>query len=169
MSEEPPRIQYLHKNGKAFTLISIKNDNDIRVMIKACGEVTKSVYIYLRRNINDGADHYPSLSWPRTHATKHKKSKAIDHEGPPSRGLTTRLYCPGKSPLNFDVDAMSDVYRVKIGNIHEYTYPDVNLGEDTDKHFSYPTPMRWAFETNASPKDYNDDIDFNEDLDDVLN
>ena len=44
--------------------------------------------------------------------------------------------------MNFDVDAMSDVYRVKIGNIHEYTYPDVNLGEDTDKHFSYQ-PMWW--------------------------
>ena len=62
-SEEPPRIQYLHQNGKAFTLISIKNDNDIRVMIKACGEVTNSIYIYLSRNINDGADYYRSISW----------------------------------------------------------------------------------------------------------
>ena len=78
------------------------------------------------------------------------------------------LYCPGKSPMNFDVDAMSDVYRVEMGNICEYTYPDVNLGEDIDKHFSYPT-NEVASETNASHEDYNDDIDFNEDLDDVLN
>ncbi|KAJ8627537.1 hypothetical protein MRB53_020844 [Persea americana] len=55
-----------------------------------------------------------------------------------------------------------------MGNIREYTYPDVNLGEDIDKHFSYPT-NEVAFETNACPKDYNDDIDFNKDLDDVLN
>ncbi|KAJ8644840.1 hypothetical protein MRB53_006588 [Persea americana] len=70
--------------------------------------------------------------------------------------------------MNFDVDAMSDVYRVEMGNIREYTYPDVNLGEDIDKHFSYPT-NEVASETNASHEDYNDDIDFNEDLDDVLN
>ncbi|KAJ8634766.1 hypothetical protein MRB53_009033 [Persea americana] len=105
---------------------------------------------------------------PRTHATKHKKSKAIDHEGPPSRGLTTRLYCLGKSPMNSDVDATSDVYRAEMGNIREYTNPNVSLGEDTDKHFSYPT-NEVASEMNASPKDYNDDIDFNDDLDDVLN
>ncbi|KAJ8649269.1 hypothetical protein MRB53_002292 [Persea americana] len=70
--------------------------------------------------------------------------------------------------MNFDVDAMSDVYRVEMGNIRDYTYPDVNLRDDTDKHFSYPT-KEVAFETNASLEDYNDDINFNDDLDDVLN
>ena len=33
----------------------------------------------------------PRGSRPITHPSKHKKSKAIDHEGPPSRGLTTRF------------------------------------------------------------------------------
>ena len=34
----------------------------------------------------------PCRSRQRTHATKHKKSKAIiDHEGPPSIGLATRF------------------------------------------------------------------------------
>ncbi|KAJ8633584.1 hypothetical protein MRB53_026920 [Persea americana] len=61
-----------------------------------------------------------------------------------------------------------DVYRAEMGNIREYTYPDVNLGDDTYKHFLYPT-NDVASETNASPEDYNDDIDFNADLDDVLN
>ncbi|KAJ8633590.1 hypothetical protein MRB53_026926 [Persea americana] len=61
-----------------------------------------------------------------------------------------------------------DVYRAEMGNIREYTYPDVNLGDDTYKHFLYPT-NEVASETNASPEDYNDDIDFNADLDDVLN
>ncbi|KAJ8615946.1 hypothetical protein MRB53_035318 [Persea americana] len=55
-----------------------------------------------------------------------------------------------------------------MDNIREYTYPDVNLGDDTDKHFSYPT-NEMASEKNASPEEYNDDIDFNDDLDDVLN
>ncbi|KAJ8635126.1 hypothetical protein MRB53_009393 [Persea americana] len=70
--------------------------------------------------------------------------------------------------MNFDVDAMSNVYRAEMGNIREYTYPDVNLGDDTDTHFSYPT-NEVAFKTNASPEDYKDGIDFNDDLDDVLN
>ncbi|KAJ8644828.1 hypothetical protein MRB53_006576 [Persea americana] len=78
------------------------------------------------------------------------------------------LYCPDKSPMNCDVDARPDVYRLEMGNIREYTYPDVNLAEDTDKHFSYPT-NEVGLEMNASPEDYNGDIDFNEDLDDVLN
>ena len=43
--------------------------------------------------IRDGYCCYenPRGSRPRAHTTKHKKSKAIDHEGPPSRGLTTRF------------------------------------------------------------------------------
>ncbi|KAJ8616523.1 hypothetical protein MRB53_035895 [Persea americana] len=44
----------------------------------------------------------------------------------------------------------------------------ISVKEDTEKHFSYPT-NEVASETNASPEDYNDDIDFNDDLDDVLN
>ncbi|RWR73458.1 Glycoside hydrolase [Cinnamomum micranthum f. kanehirae] len=94
----------------------------------------------------------------------------VVHRALPSEGVWVQiiLYCPGKSPMNFDVDAMSDVYRAEMGDIREYTYPDVNLAEDVDEHFSYPT-NEVASETNASHKETDDDMDFNEDLDDVLN
>ena len=75
MFEEHPHIQYLHQNGKVFTLISIKNDNDIHVMIKVCGEVTNSIFIYLSRNINHCADHYRSIS--PTQFNKHLVCKKI--------------------------------------------------------------------------------------------
>lgn len=43
--------------------------------------------------IRDGycGNENPRGSRPRTHASKQKKSKTIDHEGPPSRGLTNRF------------------------------------------------------------------------------
>ncbi|KAJ8630072.1 hypothetical protein MRB53_023395 [Persea americana] len=175
--EEDVRLDYivgvsrsqLHRaKRKAMLMIHGSHKEQYAKLWDYCQEIKRTnpgSTVELKVSHEDGENGQPR---PRTHATKHKKSKAIDQEGPPSRGLTTRVYCPGKSPMNFDVDAMSDVYRAEIGNIHEYTYPDVNLGEDTDKHFSYPT-NEVVSETNASPEDYNDDIDFNEDLDDVLN
>lgn len=48
MQEEPCHSQYLHQNGRAFTLMSIKNDEDIDVMLKARRSWKDDVHIYAR-------------------------------------------------------------------------------------------------------------------------
>lgn len=62
LHDEHPLIQYLHQNGRAFTLITIKNDSDIHVMFKACGAESNSIYIYVSRNYSSNAENCLSLS-----------------------------------------------------------------------------------------------------------
>ncbi|RWR83613.1 Transposase, MuDR, plant [Cinnamomum micranthum f. kanehirae] len=47
-------IQYLHHNGRAFSLASIEDDNDVNRMIKASGQDTNGIYLYVSKSWNNG-------------------------------------------------------------------------------------------------------------------
>ena len=40
-------IQYLHHNGRAFTMASIDYDNDVKRMFKASGNDVNGIYLYV--------------------------------------------------------------------------------------------------------------------------
>ena len=47
-------IQYLHQNGRAFSMASIDDDNDVRRMLKASGNDVNGIYLYVLNGQNDG-------------------------------------------------------------------------------------------------------------------
>ena len=52
-SAESLSIQYLHHNGHAFSLASIEDDNDVNRMIKALGQDTNEIYLYVSNSLNN--------------------------------------------------------------------------------------------------------------------
>lgn len=50
MHDEYPYMQYLYHNGRAFTLISLKSDDDVHTMFKALRHGMDAIYLYVRRN-----------------------------------------------------------------------------------------------------------------------
>ena len=46
-SSESISIRYLHHNGRAFSLASIEDDNDVNRMMKASGRDTNGIYLYV--------------------------------------------------------------------------------------------------------------------------
>ena len=40
-------IQYLHHNGRAFSMVSINDDNTVKRMLKASGNNVNGIYLYV--------------------------------------------------------------------------------------------------------------------------
>lgn len=46
-------MQYLHYNGRAFSMASIDDDNDVHLMFKASENETKAIYLYVSNSLNN--------------------------------------------------------------------------------------------------------------------
>ena len=45
-------MQYLHHNGRAFSMVSIDDDTDVRSMFKASGDESNGIYLYVFNSRN---------------------------------------------------------------------------------------------------------------------
>ena len=45
-------MQYLHHNGRAFSMASIDDDDDVRSMFKASGDELNEIYLYVLNGWN---------------------------------------------------------------------------------------------------------------------
>ena len=52
-----PNIQYLHQNGKVCTLVGIRNDDDVEIMLRASVMDASAVYLYNQPNVVHTIDH----------------------------------------------------------------------------------------------------------------
>lgn len=55
-SIENIRIEYLHHNGQTYSLICIKNDDDISCMFDLSGNNLNAIYLYIHREDSNVKD-----------------------------------------------------------------------------------------------------------------
>ena len=72
-------MQYLYHNERAFSMVSIDDDKDVRLMFKASGNETNEIYLYISNGLNNnesiGGERTEGM--PTNYITKFHIAKSI--------------------------------------------------------------------------------------------